>query len=73
MLSSRIYATDITLGAFNLYSARLRAFDDDSISIGTSIATHAALAVVAALHEEQFRAALTTRDVIDQVSSLATG
>jgi len=70
MLSFRLYTTGTTLGALNLHSTRPHAFDDENISIGTSIATHAALAVVAALREEQFRTAQATRDVIGQAKGI---
>ncbi|MDF3308803.1 hypothetical protein P3H15_27680 [Rhodococcus sp. T2V] len=34
------------MGALNLHSSRANAFDDDSVSIGGTLATHAALNII---------------------------
>ena len=70
MLAVRLYTTDDTVGALNLHSSRPGAFDDDVVSIATTLATHAAFAAVAAVREEQFRAALASRDVIGQAKGV---
>nr|WP_235157004.1 GAF and ANTAR domain-containing protein [Rhodococcus ruber] len=69
-LAFRLYTTEDNLGALNLHSCTAHAFDDTSISIGTSIATHAAIAVIAAQREEQFRAALASRDLLGQAKGM---
>jgi len=57
-------------GALNLLSSSPHAFDDDAVSIGASLATHAAIAVIAAQREEQFRDALESRDTIGQAKGM---
>ncbi|QIX53810.1 GAF and ANTAR domain-containing protein (plasmid) [Rhodococcus sp. DMU1] len=70
MLAFRLYTTEDTLGALNLHSSHVEAFDATSISVGATLATHAAIAVIAAQREEQFRAALASRDVIGQAKGM---
>ncbi|MFF3181257.1 GAF and ANTAR domain-containing protein [Rhodococcus pyridinivorans] len=70
MLAVRLYTTDDTVGALNLHSSQVGAFDDDSVDIASTLATHAAFAAVAAVREEQFRAALASRDVIGQAKGV---
>ncbi|WP_254704660.1 ANTAR domain-containing protein [Rhodococcus pyridinivorans] len=70
MLAVPLYTTDDTIGALNLHSSHAGAFDDGSIDIASTLATHAAFATVAAVREEQFRAALASRDVIGQAKGV---
>lgn len=70
MLIFRLYNTGNTLGALNLHSLHTQAFDETSISVGSTLATHAAIAVIAAVREEQFRAAVASRDVIGQAKGI---
>ncbi|MFC9359558.1 GAF and ANTAR domain-containing protein [Rhodococcus sp. NPDC057014] len=70
MLAFQLYTTEHTMGALNLHLSRTNAFDDDSVSIGGTLATHAAIALIASLREEQFRDALASRDVIGQAKGM---
>lgn len=64
MLSYRLFVTDTTLGALNLYARARDAFDDRTDDEGRLFATHAAIALVGARTEAQLHAALGHRDVI---------
>jgi GAF domain-containing protein len=70
MLSFRLFVTGGNLGALNLYSAHPRAFDEESESIGLVFASHAAIALAGAQHEDQLRAALASRDLIGQAKGI---
>ncbi|MFF2109268.1 GAF and ANTAR domain-containing protein [Rhodococcus koreensis] len=63
-------ATENTMGALNLHSGRPNAFDDRAVSIGGTLATHAAIALIASQREEQFRDALASRDTIGQAKGI---
>lgn len=52
------------LGALNLYSRVLNAFDLDAEHIGALFATHATIALIGELDRTQLRAAVSTRDTI---------
>ncbi len=49
MLAFQFYTTESNLGALNLLSASPHAFDAASVSVGVSLATHAAIAVIAVI------------------------
>ena len=70
MLALRLFVEKDTMGALNLYSKSADAFDQDSQATATIFAAHAAVALRAALREEQFREALASRDVIGQAKGL---
>ncbi|MDF3313043.1 GAF and ANTAR domain-containing protein [Rhodococcus sp. T2V] len=70
MLAFQLYTTENTMGALNLHSSQVGAFDDDSVSIGGTLATHAAIALIASQREEQFRDALASRDIIGQAKGI---
>ncbi|WMM72035.1 GAF and ANTAR domain-containing protein [Rhodococcus pyridinivorans] len=70
MLAVPLYTTDDTIGALDLHSSQAGAFDDGSVDIASTLATHAAFDAVAAVREEQFRAALASRDVIGQAKGV---
>ncbi|ORL29569.1 antitermination regulator [Prescottella equi] len=70
MLAFQLYTTESNLGALNLLSASPHAFDSTSVSVGGSLATHAAIAVIAAQREEQFGEALQSRDTIGQAKGM---
>jgi GAF domain-containing protein len=53
MLSFRLFVEDDTIGALNLYSRRVRAFDEPACAVGTILATHAALGIRAAQDKER--------------------
>lgn len=70
MLAFQLYTTESNLGALNLLSSSTSAFDDTSARIGGTLATHAAIAVIATQREEQFREALASRDTIGQAKGM---
>ena len=70
MLSFRLFAEGDTMGALNLYSKERSAFDDEALAIGSVFATHAAVALASAQHDEQMQQALQGRDVIGQAKGI---
>lgn len=70
MLAFQLYTRGDNLGALNLYASRAHGFDDASIEAGLLLATHAAIALIAAQHEEQFQSALASRDLIGQAKGM---
>jgi GAF domain-containing protein len=70
MLSFRLFVTGGDLGALNLYSTHPCAFDEESESIGLVFASHAAIALAGAQHENQLRTALASRDLIGQAKGI---
>ncbi|MET8996251.1 GAF and ANTAR domain-containing protein [Amycolatopsis sp. NPDC004169] len=70
MLSYRLFVTDTTLGALNLYSRARDAFSRQTVEDGTLFATHAAIALVGAQTEAQLTAAIETRDVIGMAKGI---
>jgi putative methionine-R-sulfoxide reductase with GAF domain len=77
MLAFRLFATEETLGALDLYSSRPGAFDEAARAFGGVFAAHAALALAGAqVHEQdlatvaQLREALGTRDLLGQAKGI---
>lgn len=70
MLCFQLYTHRDNLGALNLMSDTPGAFDDDAHHTGTLVATHAAVALIAAEHQNQMKSALATRDVIGQAKGI---
>lgn len=70
MLSFRLFIEDDTMGALNLYSKQQRAFDDDALAVGAVFATHAAVALSSARHDEHMQAAVAGRDLIGQAKGI---
>jgi len=66
MLVLPLAAARGTVGALNLYSRRVNAFDPDDELIGQSFATHAAIALVHVELEQNLRVGLETRQEIGQ-------
>jgi GAF domain-containing protein len=73
LLSYRLFVTDRTLGALNLYSSRVDAFDATTEQDGLLFATHAAIALVGAQREAQLSTALGSRDVIATAKGFLMG
>lgn len=65
-LAFKLYTSDSTAGALNLFSFEANAFDSEAEAMGSVLAAHAAAAILASRRGEQLRSALTTRDVIGQ-------
>ncbi|WP_299570550.1 GAF and ANTAR domain-containing protein [uncultured Williamsia sp.] len=70
MLCFCLYVEGDSFGALNLHSTRVNAFDDESRSIGSLFAAHAAIAFSSVREKEQIRSALTNRDVIGQAKGM---
>lgn len=70
LLSYRLFVTDRTLGALNLYSSRVDAFDERTAEDGLLFATHAAIALVGAQREAQLGIAIENRDIISTAKGI---
>jgi AmiR/NasT family two-component response regulator len=70
MISFRLFVTDNDLGALNLYSSQPHAFDEDAEHVGLLFATHAAVALAAALQQEHLTQAIHGRDLIGQAKGI---
>ena len=70
MLSVQLWVEGDNLGALNLYSGRVDAFDDESEQVGLLFASHAAVAFAGAQHMNDMRAAVATRDLIGQAKGI---
>ncbi|ORI27063.1 GAF and ANTAR domain-containing protein [Rhodococcus sp. 1168] len=70
MLVFQLYIGRDNLGALNLYSERVNGFDSASEKLGLVVATQAAVALIAAQHEDQMQSALTSRDLIGQAKGV---
>lgn len=70
MPSIRLFAERDAMGALNLYSKQPSAFDDEALALGSVFATHAAVALAGAQHDEHLQKALQGRDVIGQAKGI---
>lgn len=70
MLSFRLFTSDRALGALNVYGSSPGVFSPESIATGEIFAQHAAVGLAGAAAEEQFLAALASRDVIGQAKGI---
>jgi GAF domain-containing protein len=70
MLSYQLFTTEQTLGALNLYSRRLDAFDVDDINSGLYLAAHLAVAIADQRTTEQLHSAIVNRTVIGQAEGI---
>jgi anti-anti-sigma regulatory factor len=64
MLSYRLFASDTTMGALNLYSSAVDAFSERTEQDGHQFAAHAAVALISAQKEANLTAAIEHRDTI---------
>ena len=69
-LSFKLYTSDRTAGALNLFSFKPTAFDAEDETTGVVLAAHAAAAILASRHGEQLKSALSTRDRIGQAKGI---
>jgi GAF domain-containing protein len=69
-LSFKLYTTDRTAGALNLFSFAPNAFNAEDETVGVILAAHAAAAILASRHGEQLESALSTRDRIGQAKGI---
>lgn len=70
MLCFRLFTSDDTVGALNLYSNRADGFDDDDRDHGLALSAHIAVAVAAAQQMDGLRVAMQTRNVIGQAQGI---
>lgn len=69
-LSYRLFTTGRSLGALNLFSRRTNAFTDEDVLDGLALAAHVAVALAAAMKEDQLLHALRTRTTIGQAQGI---
>jgi GAF domain-containing protein len=69
-LSFKLYTSDRTAGALNLFSFKPDAFDAQDETTGVVLAAHAAAAILASRQGEQLESALSTRDRIGQAKGI---
>ena len=70
MLGVRLFVLGDTMGALNFYSSRPHVFDEWSKLLAQVFASHAAVAMKAAISEAGMEAALQTRDLIGQAKGV---
>ena len=70
MLSFRLFVAGGNLGALNVYARTPGSFTDESEAVGLLFASHAAVALAGAQHEEHLRTAVDHRDVIGQAKGI---
>lgn len=68
--SYRLFTTQDTLGALNLYSRATDAFDTDDIYNGQALAAHVAVALAASQHTAHMELAVASRTVIGQAEGI---
>ncbi|MBB2990904.1 transcriptional regulator with GAF, ATPase, and Fis domain [Mycolicibacterium iranicum] len=69
-VSFKLYTSEQTAGALNLFALRPNAFDGQAETIGAVLAAHAAAAIMASRETEQLESALSTRDRIGQAKGI---
>jgi putative methionine-R-sulfoxide reductase with GAF domain len=69
MMCFQLFVQGDHMGAMNVYARTPGAFDDDQ-EIGLMLASHAAIALSGAEHEEHLRAGMSNRDVIGQAKGI---
>lgn len=69
-LSFKLYTSDRTAGALNLFAFKPNAFDAKDETTGVILAAHAAAAILASRQGEQLESALSTRDRIGQAKGI---
>lgn len=70
MLGLRLFVAEDTMGALNLYSRQREGFDRHSRALGLVFASHAAVAMKAAINEAGLLRALESRDIIGQAKGV---
>lgn len=70
IVSYRLFATDTTLGALNLYGRDRSAFSADDVHDGTALAAHVGVALAGAQEVENLEKALVGRTVIGQATGI---
>jgi GAF domain-containing protein len=70
ILSYRLFTSESTLGAMNLYSRKPGAFDSDDINNGQALAAHVAVALAASQNVENLELAISTRTAIGRAEGI---
>jgi hypothetical protein len=70
IVSYRLFSTDTTLGALNLYGRTRSAFTPDDVQDGMALAAHVGVALAAAQEVENLEKALGGRTVIGQATGI---
>jgi transcriptional regulator with GAF, ATPase, and Fis domain len=70
IMAFQLFIADSTMGALNVYAEEPNVFGRQSREIGLVFAAHSSVAWNSARREEQFREALSSRDVIGQAKGL---
>ena len=70
IVSYRLFTTEETLGALNLYAREPDAFDIDDIYNGQALAAHVAVALAASQNAEHLEIAIANRTVIGQAEGI---
>jgi GAF domain-containing protein len=70
ILSVRLFTPVRTLGWLNLYSHRVRGFDEDDVAVAGMFAVHASIALTAATEIRQLQRAITSRHVIGRAQGM---
>ncbi|HEX2273499.1 MAG TPA: GAF and ANTAR domain-containing protein [Acidimicrobiales bacterium] len=68
--SVRLFASEDTMGALNLYSLQPDAFDDQAVAVASVFAAHAAVALASARREEDLERKAASRDVIGMAKGI---
>lgn len=70
IMAFQMFIAGETIGALNVYSEQPRAFGPESRNLGLIFAAHTSVAWNAARRDEQFRRALSSRDMIGQAKGM---
>lgn len=70
IVSYRLFSTEETLGALNLYGKGTAAFTSDDVHDGVALAAHVAVALAGAQEVENLEKALGSRTVIGQATGI---
>ncbi len=68
--SFQLFSNRASMGALNFYGDRPGVFDEESLELGLTLATHTAIAWNLLMRDDQFRSALASRDVIGQAKGM---
>lgn len=69
-MSFKLYTSDRSAGALNLFGFRPTVWDGENQAIGSVLAAHAAAALLAWRHSDELTSALATRDRIGQAKGI---
>lgn len=70
MVGVRLFVAENTMGALDLYSPRAHGFDEQSQALAKVFASHAAVAMKAAISDHGLKLALEARDLIGQAKGV---